>query len=437
MTKLVNVSLDYTPRWYQQRFESAMFSGCKRAILVWHRRCGKDIACLNFMINEMIKKVGVYYYIFPSQRQARKVIWDGIDESGKAFLSFFPKELIEGKPNNTEMKVKFKNGSLFQLVGSDHYDSLAGTNPCGVVLSEYSLQDPKGWELILSPILLKNGGWAVFNGTPRGKNHQYELHTMANRNEDWFVQKLTIDDTNLISQQQLDKERKEGRSEEILQQEYYCSYDRGIEGTFYGKLIDEAHRSGRIGNVPYDPAVAIDTYWDLGFGDSTAIVFTQSVGQELHVIDYYENHGEGLTHYAKMLQDKNYVYGTHFGPHDIEAGHLSIGKSLKSYAQELGLRFQVIPKTEVEYGIECVRSQLAITWFDEKKCSHLIKCLENYHKKFNDKMNCYSTTPVHDWSSHGADSFRYCCIGRKILGKPTGGLTKEKIKEMRNKYVGY
>lgn len=433
------ITLPYAPRKYQFEFEEAMNSeGKTRALLVWHRRCGKDLACLNFLILKMLEKVGTYYYLFPTFRQARAVIWDGIDEKGNKLLNAFPKELIDGKPNETQMKIRLINGSLFQLIGTDNFDAVAGTNPCGCVFSEYSLQDPTCWTLIIRPILRKNGGWAVFNGTPRGKNHQYDLDVIARSNPDrWFYQKLTVEDTGLISEEDLDQERREGVSEEIIQQEYYCSYDRGIEGAYYGKLMDIASKEGRIGNVPYEPRSNVNTAWDIGFGDATSIIFWQQIGAEVRIIDFYESQGEGLPHYVKIIQSKPYVYGTHYFPHDAGAGSIQTGKTLQQVARELGLQTVVLPRDDQQIGIDAARSLIPMCYFDEKKCAHLIKCLQNYHKKFNDKMNCYSSTPVHDWASHAADAFRYAAMARQFYGSGPNCLTAEKIKEMRLKNYGY
>jgi hypothetical protein len=430
---------NYTPRDYQAEFEHAMHDGKTRALLVWHRRCGKDIACLNFMVDQMMRKVGVYYYLFPTHKQARKVIWDGIQEDGKRIIDVaFPKDLIDGKPNQTEMKIRLHNGSLFQLIGSDIADSIAGTNPCGVVLSEYSLQDPTCWNVILRPILRKNKGWAVFNGTPRGKNHQYDLDVMARANPDeWFYQRLTVDTTNLIPPEDIEKERREGVSEEVIQQEYYCSYERGIEGSYYGRLIDKARREGRIGRVYYEPRAVVNCYYDIGFGDSTAIIFAQDVGTELRVIDFYEASGESFAHYVKVLQAKPYVYGKHYFPHDAGSGSLQTGTTLQKVASDLGIKSIILPRDDIEVGIEMTRTMLNTAYIDEFNCSHLLKCLENYHKKFNEKMNCYSNTPVHDWSSHAADACRYMAMARAIHGKGSDSLTPEKINEMRHRNLGW
>jgi phage terminase large subunit len=426
---------DFDPRPYQLDFLRAMDEGKKRAVLVWHRRAGKEIVCWNYMVRQAYwDRVGTYVYFFPTSRLGKRIIWDGANKDGRRFLDYVPKQLIKGTPNSVEMKIELINGSVIQIIGTDQIINV-GINPVGCVFSEYSLQDPKVWQFV-RPIMRENEGWVIFNGTPRGKNHFYDMLTMAKTNPDWYASHLSIKDTNVLSEEDMNKERLEGMSEHLIQQEYYCSFDQGIEGSYYGRLLDAAFRDNRIGIVPYDSSAAVNTYWDLGFGDSTAIIFAQLIGQEIHIIDYYENHGEGLSHYAKVLQEKGYVYGNHYGPHDIEAGQLSIGKSLKSYAAELGLRFLVVPKTEIEFGIECGRTLFNRVWIDEHKCRSLIKALENYHRKFNEKLNCYSNVPVHDWSSHAADAWRYLGVSLKSMGGRGSRLSPEKIKEMRRKYGG-
>lgn len=426
---------DFDPRPYQLPFLKAMDNGCKRAVLVWHRRAGKEIACWNWLIKMAYwHRPGTYVYFFPTSRLGKRILWDGANKDGKRFLDYIPKELIKGSPNSVEMRIELINGSVIQIIGTDQIINV-GINPVGCIFSEYSLQDPKAWEFI-RPILRENGGWAIFNFTPRGKNHAFDLYNMAKHNPDWFTSHLSIRDTGVLTDDDIQKERNEGMSEHLIQQEFYVSFDQGIEGSYYGKLVDAAYRDGRVGVVPYDPSVAVNTYWDLGYGDSTSIIFTQDVGQEVHVIDYYENHGEGLAHYAVMLQEKKYAYGYHYAPHDVEAGQLATGKSVKTSARELGIKFVTVPKTEIEFGIECGRALFNRTWFDEKKCAHLLKCLESYHKKFNEKMNCYSNVPVHDWSSHAADAWRYCAVGHKALGGRGSRLTPTQIQDMRRRYVG-
>ena len=273
----------------------------------------------------MQKEIGAYYYFYPTYAQGKKALWEGIGKDGFRYINHFPEVLLDGKPNDTEMKIRYKNGSLFQIIGTDDIDKVLGTNPRGCVFSEYSLQSPKAWEYI-RPILAENKGWAIFNYTPRGKNHGFDLYEMAIKNPSWFVSKLTVDDTHVLTLEDIDEERKAGMTEDMIQQEFYCSFVAAIIGSYYWKEYDEAEKAGRFGNVPYDPNGSVHTVWDLGIADSMAIGFYQIIGQEVHKIDYYENTGEGFPHYAKILQEKGYVYGKHFAPQDIKARELSTGK---------------------------------------------------------------------------------------------------------------
>ncbi len=440
-TDFAHIAEGYTPRWYQEQFEKSMFTGYRRAYLLYHRRAGKDFSCWMFMIRCAANPAnipGIYYYILPTYTQGKKVIWDGIDETGKRFLDYIPKEWLDGKPNSTEMKIRLINGSLIQVIGSDNPDAIRGTNPKGIVFSEYALQDPRIWTDIISPILVKNKGWAIFNTTPQGRNHAYDLWEGIQNSPYWYTQKLTIEDTKLITTDEIERERAEGKSEEVIQQEYYVSFARGIDGSFYGRLIEKARFEERICKVQYEPRSNVDTYWDIGFGDSTSIIFGQQINAEFRIIDYYEASGEGIAHYAKILQNKPYVYGHHYMPHDAGSGSIQTGITLQKAAQEVGINAIVLEReTNIQPGIEAARALLATCYIDQSKCARLIKCLESYHKKFNDKLNCYSDTPVHDWASHAADCLRYTAIAKQQYGKGPGSLTPQKIREMRERNVGY
>jgi len=134
---------------------------------------------------------------------------------------------------------------------------------------------------------------------------------------------------------------------------------------------------------------------------------------EIRIIDYYENSGEGMVHYAKILAEKNYLYGKHYAPHDIEVRDFSVGKSRKDVAASLGIKFTTVPKLSVQDGIEAVRNILGRCWFDQAKCDRGIEALRQYKKSWNDKMRCYNDSPDHDWTSHGADAFRYLAVAFK------------------------
>ncbi len=411
----VDLPFNYRCRKYQIPFWEAMRLGKKRAVLVWHRRAGKEKTCWNFLITRAAKKVGIYYYFFPHFSQGRKILWDGVDKDGFRLLHHIPPQLIDGSPNSTEMKIRLKNGSIIQVIGTNNIDSIVGTNPIGCVFTEYSLQDPVAWQLI-RPILVENAGWAVFNFTPRGANHGKDLYEMAKGNPEWFSQLLTIKDTDVISEDDINKEREAGMSEDFVQQEFYCSFTLGVEGSYYAKYMQEAKDENRIGNVPWNKQTRVYTAWDLGYGDSCAIIFYQVVGNEIHIIDYYENHGEGLPHYATILKDKSYIYADHFAPHDIDSHAFSSGLSAREVGTSLGIKFITLPtlKLRLEDGIEAVRGLFPRIWIDSIRCRQLIKCLENYRKEFDIKLESYKERPRHDKYSHGADAMRYLAIAVKL-----------------------
>ncbi len=405
---------NFDPRPYQLNFLRAMDDGCKRAVLVWHRRAGKEIACFNWLIKQAFwHRRGTYVYFFPTSTLGRRILWDGSNKDGKKFIDYIPPEIIDGKPNSVEMKIKLINGSIIQIIGSDQIINV-GINPVGCVFSEFSLQDPKTWAFV-RPILRENNGWAIFNFTPRGKNHAYDLYLMAKNNPEWFCERLTVADTGVLSEADIERERFEGMSENLIQQEFYCSFDQGIEGAYFARLLNQADLQGRISNVPYEPLAPVLTFWDLGVGDETVILFVQQVGQEIHIINMYKNTGEGLSHYAKVLKklsdDFGYYYSDHYAPHDIQVRELGSGAQTRlEIAKDLGIVFNIVPNLPVQEGIELARGLFPKIWIDQKKCNYLIKSLENYHRAYNEKHNVFSERPVHDWSSHSADCFRYMSI---------------------------
>lgn len=412
----MTIPYKFEPRDYQLPFLQEMREGIKRAVLVWHRRAGKDKTVWNFLIKCAVSEIGIYYYIFPTYTQGKKILWDGMDKKKFPFLGHIPDELVESK-NSQEMKIKLINGSLIQVIGSDNINSIVGTNPIGCVFSEYSLQDPQAWDFI-RPILAENEGWAVFVFTPRGENHAFQLYQSAESSIDWFAQILTVDDTTAIPKHILDNEYAEIMSKDghdsLYQQEYMCSFTAPIQGAYYAAQLNAAQEEGRITNVPYDPVIGVSTYWDLGVNDSTAIWFAQHVAQEIHLIDCYSNSGEGLPHYAKVLQNKGYVYKEHIFPHDLTGREVSTARSRESVVISLNLRpLRVIPKLSIEDGIEATRNILPKCWFDKDKCKDGLNALRSYHKEWDETNRIYKNRPCHDWSSHYADAFRMFALGSR------------------------
>ena len=369
----LRVPVDWRPRPYQLPLWKFLEDGGKRAVCVWHRRAGKDLCSINWAVVSALQRPGLYWHLFPTYNQGRKIAWDGMTKDGRAFLNHFPEELVEGK-NNTEMRLTLKNGSIFQVVGTDNVDRLIGANPVGVIFSEYSVQDPRAWDYI-RPILAENDGWALFIFTARGRNHGYDLLNIAKRNETWFQQVLSVEDTRAIPMSAVDEERAAGMPEEMIEQEFFCSFDAPLVGAYYGNAMARLLADKHITKVPYEPLLDVHTSWDLGVGDSTVILFFQLQGNEIRIIDYYENQGEGLAHYIKVLREKEYVYGDHYAPHDIQVRDFSTGRSRLEIARELGGRFRVAANLRIDDGIEAVRSILPRCYFDEDKCSHLIEAL--------------------------------------------------------------
>lgn len=416
--KTLRLPHNFVTRDYQNKVWDALSDdgGYKRAVCVWHRRSGKDKTFINFVAKEMYKRVGAYYYLFPTFKQGRKVIWDGRDRRGFKFTDHFPKELRK-RTDNTEMLIEMKNGSIFQIIGTDDIDRIRGTNPFGLVFSEWSLQNPAAWD-ITRPILAENKGWAVFVYTPMGKNHGYTTLETARAFPDvWFSEVLTVEDTKVISPDVLAQERREmvrkDGNDAVYLQEYMCDFEIPIKGAYFADQLMLADQERRIAGVPHDMAAKVHTFWDLGIDDSMTIWFMQQVGREFHFVDYYEASGEGMPHYVKVLEEKkHYLYGRHYAPHDIEQRELSTGRTRKETAKKLGIDFEVVPRVaNKEDSIEAARNILSQCWFDEKKCERGLNALRSYHKEWDEDNQVFKKNPVHDWASHGADAFQTFAVG--------------------------
>lgn len=417
---MVILPYQYQQRDYQWPLWHAMFEeGKKRAIMVWHRRAGKDKTCLNIIISKAMERVGAYYYLFPQLNQARRNIWEAIDREGKRFIDHFPQALIAKKPNDATMTITFKNGSLFQLLGADEFNSKMGANPVGIVLSEYSLQNPQAWEL-LRPILVENGGWAIFNYTPRGKNHGWELYANNLNNPKWFVQVCTVADTRrhdgsyVMSPEDIEEERRSGMSDDLIEQEFYCSFEAAVPGAYFARQLKQALEQKRICDFAIDPALPVSTYWDLGLNDSTAIWFVQHFRHnEIRLVHYYENNNESLAHYANYLNEfaakHNIVYGQHWWPHDGKVREFGTGEQPEPrdlQMRRLGYKVEIVERTKSKAdAIEAARSLFARCWFHETNCKRGIAALTEFHKEYDEVNKVYKDYPHRNWAKHGSDAF--------------------------------
>ena len=304
------------------------------------------------------------------------------------------------------------NGARIQLLGAENPDSLRGIYLDMACLDEMADMPESLFPEIIRPALSDRKGKALFIGTPRGHNAFYELFVAAESQDDWYTAIHKASETGILDEEELDAARSM-MSADQFEQEFECSWVANVPGAVFGKELQEAQEKGRISSVPYDPTVKVDTWWDLGVGDSTVVWFTQSVGRAVHVIDFYENRGEGLPHYARMLADKDYLYGTHNAPHDIEVRELGSGKSRREVAWDLGINFRVVPKLPLEDGLHAAQMLIPRCWFDKENCKPGLEALRQYHRAYNERLRSFRNTPVHDWSSHAADAFRYLAVGIK------------------------
>lgn len=427
----------FTPRDYQKPFlrevEKAVTgkSNVRNFLQVWHRRAGKDkVDIADVVPSRLIEDPCLVKFVYPTLVMGRENLWDGMGSDGFRYTDHIPDTIRGGEPNQATMKIPIFNGSLFQISGSDRPDKLRGGNPKMLVFSEWAEQDPYAWDVV-EPILRENDGIAIFNTTPKGDNHARALFDYAKNNPNWYVELLTAEDTGIWTPQELENIRADiilrfsanGRSESeavaYFDQEYMCSFKSPVIGSYYGAAISKAEKEGRVTSVPYVQSIPVDTWWDLGIDDSMTIWFAQYVGQEIHLIDYYENSGEGLGHYAQILQERGYIYGRHFGPHDIKVRELGTGKSRLEVAHALGIRFEAGPQLDIDEGINAARMMFSQCWFDAKKCFRGINAIKNYRKEWDEKNKVFRTMPKHDWASHGADAFRTGAVGYRKIKPPS------------------
>jgi hypothetical protein len=430
----------FVPRDYQVPVFNAVEQGIKRFLWVVHRRGGKDKTFINIMASKIPQRLGAYFYYFPTLALGRKILWDGRDKDGMKFLEHFPANMI-AKKNEHEMKLTFGTGSTFQILGTDRLD-VVGVNPIGCMFSEYAQQDPRVWDFI-RPILAENGGWAGFNGTPRGKNHLHDLLQTARLSDRWFSEVLTVDDTRAIPLQEIENERQDGMSVEMIQQEFYCNFEFGLEGSYYAQLMAQASVDGRIGEVPHDKSYGVFTAWDIGVNDANAIWWLQQIGNWVHAIDYYEMSNVGIDHYANICRrkeiDEGYNYIAHYAPHDIEVREWSAEQAAKRIetARNLGINFTKIPKVKIKQdGIDCVRALLPLVRFDKKKCKDGIKALYDFQKVYNFKYKVHANYPLKNWAIHGADAFETAAVAMKIHGDlATASMSAQEAQDLESQYA--
>jgi phage terminase large subunit len=374
---------------------------------VTHRRAGKTVACIHDLQRQALRCPRVrprFAYLSPFLRQSKAVAWDYL----RAAMS--SARVAGATVHESELRVDYPGGAQVRLYGADNPDAMRGVYFDGVVLDEYADMDPRVWSEIIRPALADRRGWAVFIGTPRGRNAFFELWRRSQTEEGWFSMMLKASQSGLIPDSELELARRD-LTEEQYAQEFECSFDAAVVGAYYGKLMARAEAERRIAGVPYDPAAPVWTAWDLGIRDATAIWFAQVIGREIRIIDYYEASGVDLGHYVREINARPYACAGHIVPHDAQAKELGTGKSRLEVMESLGLRpITLAPLHRVEDGINAVRMFLPKCWFDARKCARGIDALKLYRAEYDDKLQALRPHPVHDWTSHAADSFRYLAL---------------------------
>lgn len=438
---------DWRPRPDQMPAWEALENGCTRMALAAHRRWGKDEIALNWAAVSAMTRVGTYWHMLPQANQSRKAIWDAVDEfRGKRRIDLaFPAE-IRDTTREQDMLIRFKNGSTWQVVGSDNYNSLVGSPPVGVVFSEYALADPSAWGY-LRPILARNGGWAIFISTPRGRNHFARLVEFAQRDSEWYGQIITITDSGLMSQQQLNRERREltaergeKEAEALIRQELFCDFDAAIPGAYYGELMSRAQQEGRIGDFPWLSSLPVGIACDLGHGDQTVCWFYQTLPSgRIRVIDVLVGSGVGIDWYAQRIVRRPYTIVDTIWPHDGDHGNIRDvnGTTLKAQAEGLGWRpIRCLDRDPtVDVGIQAVRQIFPMIEFNEtpvpfdgetpdearQRMQRGLDALRQYRREWDEKRQRFKDAPLHDWASDYADAMRYLARGRKQLGSRNSG----------------
>ena len=415
MTEIV---IPYKPRPQQREIHDAVEQH-RFTVVVAHRRCGKTVSAINHLIKAAILNEQPnprYAYIAPTYAQSKRVAWD--------YLLEFTRPL-GATANIAELRVDFW-GRRISLYGSDNADSLRGQYFDGVCLDEIGDQNPKIWNEIIRPALADRQGWCLFIGTPKGQNHFKDLRDRAETAEGWKLLEFKASETGVLRQEELDAAREE-MGEDKYQQEFECSFNAAVEGAYYGTIMNDLEAQGRFTTIPRDDLCKTYAAWDLGMGDSTAIWVAQMVGKEIRLVDCVENAGVGLDWYVNWLRENNWHQAEQILPHDVEVRELGTGKSRKEVLMEAGLQITVAPKLSRDDGIQAVRRILPRCWFDKDKTKQGINALRNYRRTFDEKRKVFFDNPLHDWSSHFSDSFRYLAIAlnedNQNWGKPLSANT--------------
>lgn len=415
MGERLEIVIPYDPRPLQREIHEREQ---RFGLLVCHRRFGKTVAAVNDLIRGAVTcthRAPRFAYLAPLYRQAKQVAWD--------YVRHYTRPIPGMRYWDSELRADFPNGARISLYGSDNPDALRGIYLDGVVLDEYAQMPPTLWGEVILPTLADRQGWALFIGTPKGHNAFWTLYEEHRQDAEWYVRVLKASETGYVSEEELALQRKQ-MSPEQYEQEYECSWTAAIKGAYYGKLMEEAESAGRIREIEADRGVAVETWWDLGIGDPTAIWFVQR-GPEVRVLDYYESSGQPLSHYVQVLRDKReahgWVYGDCVVPHDMRQRSLSTGETRLDTLRSLGVdRISVIDIHKREDGIEAVRRLIPQCWFHGVRCRNGLDALRLYRAQYDERVGTLKNVPVPDWTSHAADAFRYGAMHKPAAARKWG-----------------
>ena len=401
----MKVTIPYTPR-KQQAFIHDQIEKFRYSLLCCHRRFGKTVMCINHLIKAAMTCKNYnprFAYIAPTYGQAKKIAFD--------YLKYYTKEIPGTKYNETELRCDLVNGARIMLLSSENPDSIRGIYLDGCIIDETAQINPALINEVITPALSDRKGFMSLGGTPKGMaNLFYDYYQKEKADPKWFLYKAKASETGIVDKEELDAALAVMGSQKY-EQEFECSFIGNIQGSIYGDVIASLDDKKQITRVPIDPAYPVNTAWDLGYNDQTAIIFFQQIGHNIHIVDYYENKNEAFPHYAQVLKEKDYIIEHNYGPHDLDQTEFGTGKTRRETAYQMGLRFRVVPRMAIEDGIHAVKMVLPRCFIDVDNCGPLVNALRHYHRKFSDKERVYKIKPVHDWSSHAADAMRTLATG--------------------------
>lgn len=373
-------------------------------VLVVHRRAGKTTAALNFLQRSALtKNKSTYAYIAPTYKMAKGIAWSLLKEASR---------FVRGvKHMESELMVIYPNGSRITLYGAENPDRLRGIGLYGVVFDEYGMQPSNIFSEVIRPTLIEHGGYAIWIGTPKGKNEFYRLYEKHKDDAEWFVRHLTVDDTGIIAKDEIENSRKTMSHEEWLQ-EFYCSFDSAVKGAVYGTELHQARTENRVGTVPLQREYPVFTVWDLGVGPNLAIGFYQKINNQVHMIDYWQGtHNDGIDVGINIVNSRGYNYGKHFAPHDMKQREITTGKTRIDYARDLGIDFRVIDnELMVNDGLQMGKFLFSRLWIDENRCERWLDAMGQYRWQWDEKRSAFDQKPYKDWTSHAADVHRYAAL---------------------------